>query len=96
MDTDAGSAPTPWTTSSTAMGCPEAAPVGIRQAARQTYRGSQDRAASCRLCAAGAAQSCPVLARGPGFASLEMFKRGNSKYAKPFKDRLAAVSIFGG
>lgn len=27
---------------------------------------------------------------------LEMIKRGNSKYAKPFeKDRLAAVSIFG-
>ena len=28
---------------------------------------------------------------------LEMFKRSNSKYAKPFeKDRLATVSIFGG
>ena len=56
-------------------------------------KGSQPTAGSAPPETPSSARSSPeVRAR-----ILEMFKRSNSKYSKPFeKDRLAAVSLFGG
>jgi hypothetical protein len=48
---------------------------------------------------AGTASDLPKARTSPEVRAqiLQMFKRSNSKYAKPFdKDRLAAISIFGG
>ena len=77
---------------------------GLSEAAQLEY----DRLLAERIAAAKTgrlpADSAPPEPPSPARSSpevrariLEMFKRGNSKYAKPFeKDRLAAVSIFGG